>query len=176
MKSIFSIFLYNCLFGLSVFSFTNIKAQIASPLILNVGGGYSSNLDWNIGEHASIAFFISSNGLSLNTGFLQPSIHSVSNVDDPGFFTFADQLSLGPNPTSNLLHVKAPFKELGNCSIQLVDARSNILLIKEIRQSADAYETDIYLEKYHAGIYYLKVFFKPNIGVLKSMIYKIIKL
>jgi len=171
---------YSCLniffIGVGLFSYTLAKAQMPMPHIINVGGGNTSNLDWSIGEQSSITVYISTNGLSLNTGFLQPNNHLVTAIDDLKFFTFTDEVSIGPNPTSNLLHVKALFKELGNWSIQLLDAKSTILFTQEINQPITHYETDFFLEKFHAGIYYLKINFKPKMGILKSRIYKIVKL
>ena len=48
-----------------------VRSQTMTPNTINNGGGYSSTMEWSMGESVSIANFIAS-GYSLNTGVLQP--------------------------------------------------------------------------------------------------------
>ena len=159
----------------SALSYTKSYAQSISPYALNNGGGYSSTMEWSLGESVSIANFIAS-GYSLNTGVLQPMTSIVTAINEYGPAVFGNQITIGPNPTSNLLHIKARFNQAGNLSLQLIDAKSSIIFIQDAGTIFRSYDKDILMENYPSGIFYMKVYFKPSIGIAKTGIYKIIKL
>jgi hypothetical protein len=46
----------------------------------------------------------------------------------------------------------------------------------QVQTAINAKRTEVALNNYPAGVYYILVFFKPNIGNSKTGIYKIIKL
>ena len=146
-----------------------------TPNTINNGGGYSSTMEWSMGESVSIANFIAS-GYSLNTGVLQPMTSIVTAINEYGPAVFGNQITIGPNPTTNLLHIKARFNELGNLSFQLLDAKSAIVFTQEAGAIFSSYEKDILMENYPSGVFYMKVYFKPSNGIAKTGIYKIIKL
>ena len=150
-------------------------AQGISPYALNNGGGYSSAMEWSMGESVSIANLINS-GYSLNTGLLQPMTGIVTAINEYGPAVFGTQITIGPNPSSNILHIKARFTQAGSLSYQLIDAKSAIIFTHEVGTIFNSYEKDILMENYPSGIFYMKVFFKPNNGNGISGIYKIIKL
>ena len=152
-----------------------LYAQGISPYAMNNGGGYSSTLDWSIGESVSIANFINS-GYSLNTGLLQPMTNIVTAINEFGPAVFGSQITIGPNPTTNLLHIKARFTQAGSLSFQLIDAKSTIVFTQEVGTIFSSYEKDIFMENYPSGVFYMKVYFKPSNGNAKTGIYKIIKL
>ena len=164
-----------CLFVIVVFCHMTASSQSVTPYALNNGGGYSSSMEWNIGESVSIANFIAS-GYSLNTGGLQPMTSIVTAINEYGPAVFGTQITIGPNPTTNLLHIKARFSEMGSLSLQLIDSKSSIILTQEAGIIYSSYEKDILMENYSSGIFYIKVFFKPISGTIKTGIYKIIKL
>jgi len=132
-------------------------------------------MEWSLGESVSIANFIAS-GYSLNTGVLQPMISIVTAINEYGPAVFGSQITIGPNPTFNLLHIKARFNEMGNLSIQLIDAKSAIVFTQGAGTIFSSYDKDILMENYPSGIFYMKVYFKPSKGNAKTGIYKIIKL
>ena len=156
-------------------NFTESKAQSITPYAINNGGGYSSSMEWSMGESVSIANFIAS-GYSLNTGVLQPMTSIVTAINEYGPAVFGTQITIGPNPTSNLLHIKARFNQSGNLSFQLIDAKSTIVFTQEAGTIFSSYEKDIFMENYPSGVFYMKVYFKPINGNAKTGIYKIIKL
>jgi hypothetical protein len=156
-------------------NFTEAKAQSISPYTLNNGGGYSSSMEWSIGESVSIANFIAS-GYSLNTGSLQPMTSIVTAINEFGPAVFGTQITIGPNPTNNLLHIKARLNQAGSLSFQLIDAKSTIVFTQDAGTIFSSYEKDIFMENYPAGVFYMKVYFKPINGNAKTGIYKIIKL
>jgi hypothetical protein len=156
-------------------NFTEAKAQSISPYTFNNGGGYFSAMEWSIGESVSIANFLAS-GYSLNTGVLQPMTNIVTAINEYGPAVFGTQITIGPNPTSNILHIKARFNQAGSLSFQLIDAKSTIMFTQEAGTIFSSYEKDIFMENYPSGVFYMKVFFKPSTGNTKTGIYKIIKL
>jgi len=189
--------LFSLFFLFSLLTVNNLYSQKITPYAINIGGGSSSTtqsnannpvlespylflttsggMEWSVGESVSIAHFIAS-GYSLNTGMLQPLTSIVTSINEYGPYVFGTQITIGPNPTSNLLHIKARFNELGSLSFQLIDAKSTIVFTQEVGTIFSTYEKDILMESYPSGIFYMKVYFKPKNGIAKTGIYKIIKL
>ena len=167
--------LISLFFLFSLLTNNNIYSQTITPHALNNGGGNSSSMEWSMGESVSIANFIAS-GYSLNTGVLQPMTSIVTAINEYGPAVFGTQITIGPNPTSNLLHIKARFNQVGTLSFQLIDAKSTIVFTQEAGTIFSSYEKDIFMENYPSGVFYMKVYFKPSNGNTKTGIYKIIKL
>ena len=149
--------------------------QSITPQTLNNGGGSISIMDWSISESLSIASFIAP-GYFLYTGVLQPNTNVVTSINEHGPAVFGTQITIGPNPTSNILHIKARFTQAGSLSYQLIDAKSAIIFTQEAGTIFNSYDKNILMENYPSGVFYMKIFFKPNNGNAKSGIYKIIKL
>lgn len=165
---------YLLFFYLNILTVNNLYSQTITPHAMNNGGGYSSTIEWSIGESVSIANFIAS-GYSLNTGLLQPMTNIVTAINEYGPAVFGTQITIGPNPTSNILHIKARFTQAGSLSFQLIDAKSAIVFTQEAGTIFSSYDKDILMENYPSGVFYMKVFFKPSTGNTKTGIYKIIK-
>ena len=71
-----------CILSFFTISFPIISfAQSITPHAMNNGGGYSSSMEWNLGESVSVANFITS-GYSLNTGVLQPMTSIVTAINE----------------------------------------------------------------------------------------------
>jgi len=149
--------------------------QSITPQTFNNGGGSIPIMDWSISESVSITSFIAP-GYFLNTGVLQPNTNIVTSLNEYGPAVFGTQITIGPNPTSNILHIKARFTQAGSLSYQLIDAKSAILFTQDAGMIFNNYEKDILVENYPSGVFYMKVYFKPNNGNAKTGIYKIIKL
>jgi len=152
-----------------------LRAQSITPNTLNNGGGTMVNMDWNMGESVSIANFSTPNYF-LNTGVLQPMTSIVTAINEYGPAVYGNQIMIGPNPTTNLVHFKGQFLQSGKLSIQVLDAKSSLILTHEAGTIISSYEKDIFMDSYPSGIFYIKVFFKPTKGLAKTGIYKIIKL
>ena len=97
-------------------------------------------------------------------------------INEYGPAVFGTQITIGPNPTTNLLHIKARFNQVGSLSLKLIDAKSAIVFTQEAGNIFSSYEKDILMENYPSGVFYMKVYFKPSTGIAKTGIYKIIKL
>ena len=152
-----------------------LRAQSITPNTLNNGGGSAVGMDWNMGESVSIANFSTPNYF-LNTGVLQPMTSIVTAINEYGPAVYGNQIMIGPNPTTNLVHFKGNFTQAGKLSIQVIDAKSSLILTHEAGTIISSYEKDIFMNSYPSGIFYIKVFFKPTNGLAKTGIYKIIKL
>ena len=163
------------LFFLLFLTTSFLSAQSITPYSLNNGGGYSNTMEWNMGESVSIANFIAF-GYSLNTGVLQPMTTIVTSINEYGPAVFGTQITIGPNPTNNLLHLKARFNQVGNLSLQILDSKSAVVFTQEAGTIFRSYEKDILMESYPSGVFYMKIFFKPIAGIAKTGTYKIIKL
>ena len=158
-----------------LFTYTSLNSQSITPNTLNNGGGTATNLDWSMGESVSIANF-STPSYFLNTGVLQPMTSVVTAINEYGPAVYGNQITIGPNPTTNLVHFKGNFTQAGKLLIQVIDAKSSVILTLDAGTIISSYEKDIFMDSYPSGIFYIKVFFKPANGLAKSGIYKIIKL
>lgn len=165
----------NIMFLFTFFIGTKISAQSMTLYTFNNGGGFNNTSEWSIGESVSVANFIG-NGFALNTGVLQPISSTLTGINELGSSVFGDQITIGPNPTYNLIHIKAIFNEPGNISFQLVDSKSASVFNQQPVTIYKSYEKDFFLEKLPSGIFYMKVYFKPTNGKAKIGVYKIIKL
>ena len=152
-----------------------LRAQSITPNTLNNGGGSAANMDWSMGESVSIANFSAPNYF-LNTGVLQPFTTIVTAINEYGPAVYGNQIRIGPNPTTSLVHFKGQFIQSGKLSIQVLDAKSSVILTHDAGTIISSYEKDIFMDSYPSGIFYVKVFFKPTNGLVKTGIYKIIKL
>jgi len=169
-KLVFFFFLFSILNG-----FSYLVAQSITPFTLNNGGGSAASMEWSMGESISIANF-SGPGFFLNTGVLQPLSSVVTSIFDNNTATFSNELSIGPIPTMKMVYVRARFKQIGNMSLQVLDVKSNLLQTQESRGMTSNIDMEIALDAYPAGIYYIRVYFKPIYGTIQSGIYKLIKI
>lgn len=160
---------------ISMFGILPANAQSITPHILNNGGGFATSMEWSIGEGVSIAPFLAG-GLALNTGVLQPMTSVVTGINEYGPAVFGNQIMVGPNPVSSLLHFKARLSQVGNLSIQLIDAKSTVVYAQEAGFIFSSYDKDIQVQSFPDGIFYLRVYFKPNNSASKIGVYKIIKI
>jgi hypothetical protein len=152
-----------------------ICAQSITPYTFNNGGGSASSIEWSIGESVSIANFTTPNFL-LNTGLLQPLTNVVTSINDYGPVVYGHQITISPNPTTDLVHLKGQFNQMGRLSFQVIDSKSSVLLTHEAGINIISYEKDILMHNYPSGIFYIKVIFKPTNGIIKTGIFKIVKL
>ena len=154
----------------------NVLAQSITPSTINNGGGFSTTLEWSIGESSSIANFTSATHL-LNTGVLQPITIGSNSGNNGNSSDLGIVVTIGPNPTNDLVHLKLKFKELGHLLLQLTDAKSALVFSKEVEiTNNNSYENELTMEQYSAGVYFLRVYFKSTSGNTKTAIYKIVKI
>ena len=85
------------------------------------------------------------------------------NIIGVGFRVSAAKIS-----NFNLLHFKARFNQSGSLSLQLIDAKSSIMFRQDLGTILNSYDKDILMENYPSGVFYMKVFFKPIVGSVKT--------
>jgi hypothetical protein len=157
----------------AIFFLTKISAQNITPLVLNNGGGVATNLEWSMNESVSISGFNAAS-LFLYTGFLQPTENIFKYINENT--SMLNKITVGPNPTSNLLNIKLKYLEIGDLSIQLVNVKGDIILTEEAGTLYTNYEKSISIEQFPSAPYFLKIYFKPLNQIAKIVVYKIIKL
>jgi len=157
------------------FSWTQISAQTINLYTFNNGGGFNNTTEWSIGESESIAYFTSS-GYILTTGVLQPLTSLSTGINEYGPLVFGHQITIGPNPTSNLLRIKTIFNEPGNLSFQILDSKSALVINQDAGLIFSTYNKELMLNDLPSGVFYVKVYFKPMSGKIKIGVYKIIKI
>jgi hypothetical protein len=154
MKSIFLSYIF--LISIQLIGFS----QSITPYTLNMGGGYSTSLEWSIGESVSVSNFIRP-GLELNTGVLQPTANLITAISDfPGQY-FSNQIRIGPNPV---------------LSYDLLDLAGIERMHYEAGFVFGNYSQKIDLEKFPSGTYFIRLFFRPNNKEPQMAIFKLIKL
>lgn len=157
-----------------------LNAQSITPFTVNIGGftaqksGYS--LTVSTGEAISITNFISPNGASLSSGFLQNNPPIITSINDVLSVIGNDEIIITPNPTKSTTNLYASFKQAGSLQFQILDVASKQLFMSQSLSYINTKQSNIDLTPYPSGVYYIQVFFKPSNSVLKSRIYKIIKL
>jgi hypothetical protein len=85
----------------------NVFGQSITPSTINNGGGFSTTLEWSIGESASISNFTSATHF-LNTGVLQPITIENKSGSNGNNSDLGIVVTIGPNPTNDLVHLKTP--------------------------------------------------------------------
>jgi len=158
---------------------TKTSSQTVTPHILNMGGGYSESfkMEWSIGESASISNFLNINN-GLNTGVLQPKsrFRKLTNPNVPNVpEVLGSQIIIYPNVTSNIVNFKGNFINPGNLEIQLVQNNSFLISTHNPGKVFGNHQTSFSLEKYPDGLFYIKVYFKPEQSDIIVGIYKVIK-
>jgi hypothetical protein len=159
---------------------SNLNSQSITPFTVNIAGftaqksGYSITV--STGEAISITNFTSPNGASLNSGFLQNNPPLVTSINDVLSVIGNDEIMITPNPTKTTTNLYAKFNKPGNLQYQILDVASKQLFRSPSANYLNAKQTIVDLTPYPAGVYYIQVLFKPTTGIMKSGIYKIIKL
>ena len=157
-----------------------LSAQSITPFTINIAGftatqnGYS--LTVSTGETISITNFKAPNGESLSSGFLQNNPPLVTGIEDLLSRIGDNEVSISPNPTSTITNLITNFAVPGQMQFQILDLNSKIFYRSQAQSAITVKRTEVVLSNYPAGVYYILVFFKPNIGNSKTGIYKIIKL
>jgi hypothetical protein len=123
----------------------------------------------------SIANF-TSNGYILTTGVLQPLTGLSTGINEYGPLVFGHQITIGPNPTPNLLRIKTVFNEPGNLSFQILDSKSALVINQDAGIIFSTYNKELMLNDLPSGVFYVRVYFKPMSGKIKIGVYKIIKI
>lgn len=159
---------------------SKVSAQSITPFTVNIAGFTASQngytLTMSTGETISITNFKSPNGESLNSGFLQNNPPLVTGIEELMAKIGSNEVSIAPNPTNSSSLLSTNFSVLGQMQYQIMDITSKLLFRSQPLSGINNQQIKVELSNYPAGTYYIVVFFKPTVGLVKSGIYKIIKL
>ncbi len=164
----------NLVFIFFLCSTFQLFAQTVSPYTLNNGGGSSTNLEWNVAEAEAVSQF-SANRILLTTGLLHPLATVITAMEEYDPLIFGDQITIGPNPVERMMSIKARFDQEGTFAFQLLDSRPALLFSFESDQKGINFEREVDLGSQAVGVYFLRVYFKPHFGSIKTAIYKVLK-
>ncbi len=158
----------------------NTKAQSVTPFTLNIAGFTSTQAGYSLtvstGETISITNFVSANGVSLNSGFLQnnpPIITGIEDINNP-FST--NEIRIIPNPVNTITNIYTDLIGIGQIQYQIMDVSSKLLYRSQSLTNIGSMLNQINLSNFPTGQYYIEVIYKPISGKAKSGIFKIIKL
>ena len=153
---------------LSILSLSTLYGQSLAPEVTATSGdfytGTNATLSWTIGE-AVIETFTGANAV-LTQGFQQPEFVITSIQKAPSFIY---QISVYPNPTSDLIHINILSEDHESFIVELIDLQGKILEYIEMNEQINA----IHLKDHASSMYILKVYNK-NKQFLQS--YRISKL
>ena len=159
---------------------SKLNAQSITPFTVNIAGFTSTqngfSLTVSTGETISITNFKSPNGESLNSGFLQNNPPLVTGIEELLSKIGDNEVSITPNPTNSVSNLITNFTVPGQMQYQILDIGSKLMYRSQPVNGLSYKQSKIELSNYPAGIYYVLVFFKPNSGIAKTGIYKIVKL
>jgi hypothetical protein len=100
----------------------------------------------------------------------------VTSINDVLSIIGNDEIMITPNPTKTITNIYAKFNKPGTLQFQILDVASKQLFRSPSASYLNAKQTIVDLTPYPAGVYYIQVLYMPASGVMKSGIYKIIKL
>jgi hypothetical protein len=156
-----------------------LHAQSITPATQNIGGtlGQQGNysLTFSVGEMISTTNFIALDKTSLSSGFLQSFTPLVTGLDN--VVTMAPgTISVMPNPVVSKMYLKAKVSKPGQIAFNIVDVLSNLKYETASYTISEYLTKEVDLSQLVAGIYYVRVLFKPLVGLPEVGIYKIVKL
>ena len=153
----------------------NASAQSISPFTINVGGAVSNNLNYSIGESASIAYFQSSNQLSLSSGFIQSFTPLVTGIVNR-VFEEGDKMVLAPNPTTDYVRLKGGLAKPGFVEFHLIDLQGRILDTYPTTYFINYLEKEFSVAHLTGGTYFIRLIYSSNDGIKQSTSFKFIKI
>lgn len=149
------------------------------PQIQNISGASLKsalwNLDFSLGELASIGEYTSNNKVVLSTGFFQSFIPIVTSINEQNL-EISEFIKASPNPVENILVISASYNYSGKFQYKIIDINSNIIASFPSITNQDKFNKQVDLSHIPSGTYFLHCLFESNYGQRKNTILKIIKL
>jgi len=151
------------------------SAQSISPLSINAGGSAGKNLDYSIGESASIAYFQINNQGSLSTGFIQSFTPLVTGIINQ-VFEEGDGLTLSPNPATDYVRLKGALSKPGFYEFNLIDIQGQILETYLSTYYINYLEKKINISHLQGGTYFVRLIYSSPDGFKQAISFKFIKI
>ncbi len=159
-----------------------VHSQSINLSTVNIGGGSASRgyyqIDWSIGEGASIATFQNAGNLIVTTGVLQPFIEKIGTTDLATVSWRKDELVLFPVPTQSILEVNLKITALGKITMQLLDQFGRVMLTKQFDYVRTNGIQKMDLTALFPGSYYLNIILTSpdNRSVIRKGTFQVLKL
>lgn len=147
------------------------SAQSISPITNNVGGGVSKSLDYSIGESASIAYFQSTNQISLSSGFIQSFTPLVTGIVNR-VFEEGEEFGLFPNPATNFVRLKGALSKPGFVEFHLIDQQGLILDTYPTTYYINYLEKEINISHLQGGTYFIRLIYSSSDDLKQSLSFK----
>jgi hypothetical protein len=167
--------MFRLLTFLVLFSCFSTSAQSISPFTINVGGVINSNLNYSIGESASIAYFQSSNQLTLSSGFIQSFTPLVTGIVNRVFET-GEGLALFPNPATDYVRLKGVLSKPGFGEFHLIDQQGRILETYPSTYYINYLEKEINISHLQGGTYFIRMIYSSSAGEKQALSFKFNKI
>ncbi len=156
---------------LALFVCFTTTAQSISPLTINVGGTVSKTLDYSVGETASIAYFQSSNQISLSSGFIQSYTPLVTGIVNR-IFEAGEEFILSPNPATDFIRIKGALSQPGFVEFHLIDQQGRILETYPSTYYINYLEKEINTSSLQGGTYFVRLIYSSSDDFKQALSFK----
>jgi hypothetical protein len=167
--------MFRLLTFLVLFSCFSTSAQSISPFTINVGGVINSNLNYSIGESASIAYFQSSNQLTLSSGFIQSFTPLVTGIIIR-VFEEGEKMVLSPNPATDYVRLKGGLVKPGFVEFHLIDLQGRILDTYSTTYYINYVDKEINTSQLQGGTYFIRMIYSSSDGEKQALSFKFNKI
>jgi hypothetical protein len=147
------------------------SAQSISPVTINVGGAASKSLDYSIGESASIAYFQTTNQLSLSFGFIQSYTPLVTGIVNQ-VFEAGVEFVLSPNPATEYVRLKGALSKPGFVEFHLIDQQGRILDTYPATYYINYLEKEINISHLQGGTYFIRLIYSSSDDLKQAISFK----
>ena len=147
------------------------SAQSISPTTINVGGAASKSLDYSIGESSSIAYFQTTNQLSLSSGFIQSYTPLVTGIVNQ-VFEAGEEFVLSPNPATEYVRIKGALSKPGFVEFHLIDQQGRILDTYPATYYINYLEKEINISHLQGGTYFIRLIYSSSDDLKQSLSFK----
>lgn len=153
--------------------------QSITPQTINTGGASTANssisLDYSIGESSSITYYKLTDNSSLSAGVLQSFIPLVTGVVDLRF-TEGENITVYPNPASQIIRIKGILNHPGFIEFHLVDVSGRVLLIDPKSYYINYFDREFDVTAFNDGVHFIRLMYQSIDGENKSAVFKFIKI
>ncbi len=163
--------MFRLLFFFILLGCFSASAQSISPLTINVGGAVSKTLDYSVGESASIAYFQSSNQISLSSGFIQSYTPLVTGIVNR-IFEAGKEFILSPNPATDYVRIKGALSQPGFVEFHLIDQQGRILETYPSTYYINYLEKEINTSSLQGGTYFVRLIYSSSDDLKQAISFK----
>jgi hypothetical protein len=150
-------------------------SQSVSPFTVNVSGATNKNLDYSVGESSSIAYLLSTNQISLNSGFFQSFTPLITGIVNR-VFEEGEGLVLSPNPSIDYIRLNGALSKPGFVEFHLIDLQGRVLETYPTTYYINYLEKKINISHLEGGTYFVRLIYSSPDGFKQAISFKFIKI